>query len=378
MTRIGLFGGGQLGRMLIRSGHAMGHRFLVYDPSPQATASRVADNALTASYDDTDALARFVHGVDVVSFEFENVPIAAANWVAERRPLRPRAGVLEVAQDRVREKCFLRDHGFEVVPFREIRSPADLEAAMVDLGLPAVLKTARSGYDGKGQLKITEPGQDAKALLAEQGNPDAAVLEAFVPFQGELSVITARGQDGDIRSYPVFENLHQKHILHTTVFPARVPPEFAKRAKALGEGIAEALDVVGLLTVELFWTEDDQLWVNELAPRPHNSGHLTIEAARTSQFEQHVRAIVGWPLGDVSEVRPAVMVNLLGDLWAAGEPDWVALLRNPAVKLHLYDKGHARPGRKMGHMTLLGKDPQQLLLEAEAELSRLMTPRSKR
>lgn len=371
MKTIGVLGGGQLGRMAVRAGHARGLRFVVFDPSPSATAARVADACVTATYEDEAALERFAAQVDVISFEFENVPLAAARFLEERRPLRPGSAVLAVCQDRAEERRFLAGHGFPVAPHKILSGPEGVAEALAEVGTPAVLKTARGGYDGKGQVKLDGPEVDPAEAWAQLGQPELAILERWITHEGELSVICARGVDGQWRSYAPFENLHRDHILHSTVFPARIPAAQARQAQELAEGIAEALGVVGLLTVELFALPGGGLLVNELAPRPHNSGHVTIEAAVCSQFEQHLRAIVGWPLGAVDPCGAGVMVNLLGDLWSAGEPDWAALLRDPQLKLHIYDKGEPRTGRKMGHITMVGADPDALLAKAEAHHRRL-------
>lgn len=368
MKIIGMLGGGQLGRMAVRAGHVLGLRFVVYDPSRNSTAARVADACFREPYEDEAALQRFSDQVDVVSFEFENVPMEAVRFLEARRPLRPGSEALRVCQDREAERRFLAAGGFPVAPHQILRDAAGLPAALAEVGAPAVLKTARGGYDGKGQVKIDGPELDAAAVWGALGHPEVAILERWVQHEGEISVICVRGLDGARRSYPPFENHHEDHILHTTVFPARIPAAQAAQAQELAEDIAEALGIVGLLTVEMFRLPGGGLLVNELAPRPHNSGHVTIEAAMSSQFEQHLRAVVGWPLGPVRPRSAGVMVNLLGQLWSRGEPNWRPLLEDPQLKLHLYDKGEARVGRKMGHFTMIGEDVEALSERARAHI----------
>lgn len=369
---IGVFGNGQLGRMLALAARAMGYRVHTFGPDQNSPTGQVADHEINAPYADLDAVAAFVRGVDVVTFEFENVAAEVAA-VAEAAgvPVRPGGHVLHTAQNRLREKQFLADHGIPVTPFRAIYTLADLDAALQALGTPAVLKTAAFGYDGKGQVKITEPAQAAAAWQSIGAQP--AILEAFVPFQKEVSVVAARSVDGSFVHYGVIENSHHNHILDLSVAPASIAPTVAKAAGAITHAILTQLEVVGVLCVEFFLTEQETLLVNELAPRPHNSGHLTIDAAVTSQFEQQLRAICGLPLGSPTLLRPAAMANLLGDLWQAGEPDWAAACAAPLVKLHLYGKTSARPGRKMGHLTALADDvatASQQVLAARATLVR--------
>jgi 5-(carboxyamino)imidazole ribonucleotide synthase len=314
----------------------------------------VADREVVAAYDDLDAVGAFAREVAVVTFEFENVPASTAAACAAHAPVRPGEAALHVSQDRLREKSFLAGAGLPVPAFAALRSAEDLSAALRAVGQPAILKTAASGYDGKGQARVTTAGELAAAWSALGGA--AAILERQVDFAAELSVVAARGVDGRVATFPVFENRHQRHILDVTVAPAPVVAAVADEAAAIARAVLEALDLVGVLCVELFVNAEGQLLVNELAPRPHNSGHLTIEACATSQFEQQVRAVCALPLGSVAQRAPAAMANLLGDLWSAGEPDWPAALARPDLALHLYGKAAARPGRKMGHLTALGAD----------------------
>ena len=348
---VGVLGSGQLGRMFAIAARRMGYRVHVYSPDVDTPTGQVADLEVVAPYDDLDAVRRFAQGAEVVTFEFENVPFETAEAAAERAHVRPAGRVLHTTQNREREKTFLARAGFPVPRFAVVRSIGDLRAALDAVGCPAVLKTARFGYDGKGQAKIANPG-DAGAAWDALGRQDA-VLEAFVDFDRELSVVAARGLTGAVADYGAVENRHRDHILDLTTAPAEVPPEVAAEASRLARGILDALDVVGVLCVELFLARDGRLLVNELAPRPHNSGHFTFDACITSQFEQQLRAVCGLALGSPRQLQPAAMANLLGDLWQAGEPRWEAACAFPDVKVHLYGKSAARPGRKMGHLTAL-------------------------
>jgi 5-(carboxyamino)imidazole ribonucleotide synthase len=361
---VGVLGSGQLGRMFAIAARRMGYRVHTLSPDTDTPTGQVADRELVAAYDDLDAVRDFARGVDVVTFEFENVSAAAAEAAAEHAPVRPAGSVLHTTQHRLREKGFLANAGIPVAPFAPVRSLEDLEAALGALGTPAVLKTAGWGYDGKGQMKIADPSEAAAAWKAIGG--EEAILETFVDFDREVSVVAARGLDGAFVHFGVIENRHQRHILDVSIAPAAVPPAVERAAVEIARGILEGLDVVGVLCVEMFLKADGRLLVNELAPRPHNSGHLTFDAAVTSQFEQQLRAICGLPLGSPELLRPAAMANLLGDLWAAGEPDWAAACRYPDVKLHLYGKAAARPGRKMGHLTALAATPEAALAKVVA------------
>jgi len=349
---IGMLGGGQLGRMSILAGRAMGYRFQVYDPSPGGAAAMVADGEINAPYDDIAALKEFASRCDVVTLEFENVPRQAVDVITSAGvPVRPSGKMLHICQNRRREKEFLRDNQIPCADFRVVSNADELGQAVKELGLPCVLKTADFGYDGKGQAKITADANDYEAIWKTLDAP-MGVVEAFVDFTTECSVIVARSPSGETTLFPTVENIHRKHILHLSIAPARLSPATLSEAGALAVEVARKIDVVGLLAVELFVKIDGSVLVNELAPRPHNSGHLTIDACQTSQFEQHIRAVCGLPLGEVKPLRPAAMLNLLGDLWQDGEPDWVSVLQDADAKLHLYDKGEPRPGRKMGHVTI--------------------------
>lgn len=368
---IGVLGSGQLGRMFAIAARRMGYRVHTYSPDSDTPTGQVADKEVQQPYDDLDAVRDFAKQVAVVTFEFENVPAATAAAAAEMAPVRPGGNVLHVAQHRLREKTFLTKAGFPVTPFRAVRSTAELSAALAELGCPAVLKTADSGYDGKGQRRIEGPGEAAAAW--DSLRTGEAVLEAFVAFEREVSVVAARGLDGSFVAYPPIENSHANHILDVSTCPATLSPQQARDAAEIARGVLEALDVVGVLCVEFFMTTDGRLLINELAPRPHNSGHLTIDAALTCQFEQQLRAICGLPLGAPDLLRPAAMANLLGDLWEGGEPDWAAACALPDIKLHLYGKVRALPGRKMGHLTALAESTRTAgsrVLQARDALTR--------
>ncbi len=368
---VGVLGSGQLGRMFAISARKLGYRVHTFSPDDDTPTGQVADREIQAAYDDLDAVRNFAGAVDVVTFEFENVPAATAQAAAEHAPVRPDGNVLHITQNRLREKSFLRDSGLPVTPFWHVASAAELSAALAQSGCPAVLKTAGWGYDGKGQILIRSQDQAADAW--QQLAADEAVLEAFVDFEQEVSVVAARALDGTMSDFGVIGNVHRNHILDVSLAPAEVAPAIANDAVAIARQVLERLDVVGVLCVEFFVTRDGRLLINELAPRPHNSGHLTFDACVTGQFEQQLRAICGLPLGSTAYMRPAAMANLLGDLWSAGTPDWSAACAFPEVKLHLYGKLEPRPGRKMGHLTALGSDARtarETVLAARDSLGR--------
>lgn len=344
---IGIMGGGQLGRMIALAAARLGYRCSVFCETENDPAAQFCDRVVAAPYDDIAALERFVGGVDVVTFEFENIPRESADWLTRHSLVRPSARVLEIAQDRSLEKSFLNDNGIRTAPWAEIADAASLDAAAETIGSRAVFKTARFGYDGKGQAMVRSKAELNDAW--DKVGKVRAVLEGFIDFACEVSVIVARSPDGQIACFDVVENRHADHILDVTIAPARISNETADNARATGEAVAEALDLVGLVAVEMFVTGDGGILVNEIAPRPHNSGHWTIDACVTSQFEQMVRAVCGLPLGSPARHSNAIMRNLIGD----DANGWLHHLEAPETKLHLYGKAEARAGRKMGHMTRL-------------------------
>ena len=368
---IGVLGGGQLGRMFAIAARRLGYRVHTLAPEDDTPTGQIADVEINAAYDDLDAVRAFAKAVDVVTFEFENVSAAATAAAEEHAIVRPSGRALFIAQHRIREKSFLADRGLPVTPFAPVRSEDDLRAAVVAIGCPAVLKTASFGYDGKGQVPVAKAA-DAPGAWQAIGRQEA-ILEAFIDLDREISVVAARGVDGAVSHFDAIENAHRHHILDVSVAPAAVTSEISARAIDVTRAVLEALDYVGVLCVEFFVARDGRLFINELAPRPHNSGHLTFDACRTSQFEQQLRAICGLPLGSPELLQPAAMANLLGDLWNAGELNWPAALAIGEVKLHLYGKATARPGRKMGHLTAMASSPDRarvLVLRARDALRR--------
>ncbi len=366
---IGIFGSGQLGRMFAIEARKMGYRVHTYSHGSNTPTGQVADFETCAEYADLDAVRTFARSVDVVTFEFENVPSATVEAAAEFTGVHPRGEILHITQNRLREKNFLVVNGFPVTPFKHIKTLDDLKNGVQELGFPCIIKTAGFGYDGKGQSKIKTAEDIAKGF--EDLNEAEAILESFVEFEKEVSVVCARDQQGKFVHYGVIENEHVNHILDVSSAPAFVTEKIFNEAVEIARSLAETLDYVGTLCVEFFVTKDEKVLINELAPRPHNSGHLTFDACVTSQFEQQVRAVCGLPLGSTEFYRPAAMVNLLGDLWQNGEPDWAAALELPNVKLHLYGKAEPRRGRKMGHLTALAvsvKDSVNVVKQAKRAL----------
>jgi 5-(carboxyamino)imidazole ribonucleotide synthase len=363
-SAIGVLGSGQLGRMFAMAARRMGYRVHTYSPDEDTPTGQVADLEITAPYDDLDAVREFATRVSAVTFEFENVPAETAAAAAECAPVRPSGHVLHIAQHRLREKTFLANAGLPVTPFRHVESFEDLEIAGLQLGLPAVLKTAGFGYDGKGQFTI-HTGSELSAAWKSVGEREA-VLESFIDFDREVSIVAARSERGEFVHFGVAENRHHNHILDITIAPAHVAESVRRDAIEIAREVLEKLDVVGVLCVEFFLRRDGSLLINELAPRPHNSGHFTFDANITSQFEQQLRAVCGLPFGSVQQLAPAAMANILGDMWQQGEPDWAAAASAPNVKLHLYGKLEARPGRKMGHLTALAATPDQALKDVQA------------
>jgi 5-(carboxyamino)imidazole ribonucleotide synthase len=367
---VGVLGSGQLGRMFAQAAARLGYRVHVFSPAANSPTGQVADQETVADYDDLKAVERFAKTVDVVTLEFENVPTTATNAVARHCPVRPSCQVLHVTQDRLREKNFLQSAGIPCTPFAEVTSEAQLIEAVDRIGAPAVLKTTAAGYDGKGQAKVDTTAAAAAAWQSIGRLP--AILEGWVDYEREFSVLVARSANrSEIALYPPIANYHENHILDLSVCPVPALATVTDEAQAIARTIVEQLDVVGILCVEFFLTTDGRILVNEIAPRPHNSGHLTIEACCTSQFEQQLRAICGLPLGSTEPVRAAAMANLLGDLWQSGEPPWPEALADPAVRLHLYGKTLAKVGRKMGHLTVLADSPQEAADRALAVRDRL-------
>jgi 5-(carboxyamino)imidazole ribonucleotide synthase len=369
---VGVMGGGQLGRMFAIAARRMGYRVHTFSPDEDTPTGQLADREVAALYDDADAVRDFATGVDVLTFEFENIPRETISLCEPHCTVRPAGSVLEIAQHRLREKEWLRTHGFPLPAFRRIDDSTTIRETLEEWRTDAVLKTAAFGYDGKGQAKVSRT--DDVDLLWQKWSGGTAVLEQFVPFTMELSVIVARCPSGAVAVYPVSENRHRNHILDVTVVPAAVDPSVESAARDLAVRIAEAIDLAGILAVELFLLEDGSLLVNELAPRPHNSGHWTFDASVTSQFEQQLRAICNLPLGAPDLLRPCAMANLLGDEWWNGEPRWENLLQDPDVKLHLYGKAAPRPGRKMGHLIAFADSPDAAVSKAAEARARLRQP----
>lgn len=361
-STIGVLGSGQLGRMFAIAARRMGYRVHTYSPDSDTPTGQVSDLEIQAPYEDLDAVAAFARGVDVVTFEFENVPYATTIAAEKHAPVRPGGMVLHTSQQRLREKGFLRNAGLPVAPFVPVQSLEDLRLGLAQIGTPAVLKTASFGYDGKGQTKIAAADEAEPAWRSIAGHQ--AILERFVDFEKEVSIVAARGLDGSFVHWGLIENEHRDHILDISTAPADTAPSVVADAVELARTVLDQLQVVGVLCMEMFLTSKGTLLINELAPRPHNSGHLTFDAAVTSQFEQQLRAVCGLPLGSTELLHPAAMANLFGDLWSGAEPRWPEALSIPDVKLHLYGKLEPRAGRKMGHLTALAATP----LEAKAKV----------
>jgi 5-(carboxyamino)imidazole ribonucleotide synthase len=358
---LGMLGGGQLGRFFTIAAHELGYRVSVLDPDPHSPAGRLADRHLVAGYDDPDALDALATTCAAVTTEFENVPAAALDYLSKFVPVRPSARCVEIAQNRVREKTYLLENGFAVGPFAVVSREADLDELPAEM-FPGVLKVSRFGYDGKGQARVADAAEARAAFRGFRSEP--CVLERFLPLECEISVVLARTHDGGIRCFPPVENAHRRGILDVSIAPARIDPTLREAAEGLAAAFAESLDYVGVMGVE-FFVHAGRLLINEVAPRPHNSAHFTIDACAASQFDQQVRALCGLPLAEPRQHTPAAMVNLLGDLWYARDPDqahepeWERLLEVPGLKLHLYGKRHARPGRKMGHFTVIDTDARR-------------------
>jgi len=369
---IGVLGSGQLGRMFAIAARQMGYRVHTFSPETDTPTGQVADIEIAASYDDLDAVRRFAQAVQVVTFEFENVPAACVEAAADCVPVRPGGSALHITQNRLREKNFLASNGFPTTKFAAVQTVDELKPAMDQVGFPAIMKTASSGYDGKGQAKVANIDDAVKAFHDCGGQQ--MIAEGFVDFELEFSVVVARGLDGQFAHWGSIQNRHRHHILDLSFAPARMSESVNARAVEITRALADKLDLVGVLCIEFFLGRDGEILVNELAPRPHNSGHLTINASHTSQFEQQLRAVCGLPLGSVEFVAAAAMANLLGDLWQRGEPNWPAACALPEVKLHLYGKIEPRPGRKMGHLTALAATAElavETVLQARQKLQRV-------
>lgn len=365
---LGLLGGGQLGRMFTLAARRLGYEVIVLDPDPASPAGALATRHLQAAYTDRAALTELGRSAAAVTTEFENVPAQSLAFLRQFCPVRPGPEAVAVTQDRVAEKRFVRERGMLTAAFYPVCEDRDAEPAFAEVGAPALLKTSRLGYDGKGQAAVDSVPALREAFARFGGQP--CILERRLPLDLEISVVLARNSEGHLVTYPVAENRHANGILDTSLVPARIPDVLARRAQDAAASIARALDYVGTMAVEFFLV-GDQLLVNEMAPRPHNSGHYTLDACVTDQFEQQVRAVAGLPLGDTALLTPAVMVNLLGDLWSGGEPRWERALEHPRVKLHLYGKREPRPGRKMGHLNVLAPAPEEALAQALAARERL-------
>ncbi len=370
---LGILGGGQLGRMFTSAARTMGFDVVVLDPDPHAPAAHFASHHICAAFDNPVALKQLAAQCAAITTEFENAPAAAMAQLATQCPVHPNAQVVAIAQNRILEKAFFTDNGFPVGPYEAARDMAEFCAILPQVKFPAVIKTARFGYDGKGQVRVAS-AEEALSAVTAQPELLPLVIETLLPLRLEISVILARGEDGAIEMWPVAENQHRNGILDTTIAPARVREELAQRACRMASDIATRLQYVGVMAVEFFVTGRDTLLVNEMAPRPHNSGHYTLDACVTSQFEQQVRALCALPLGNPEQLRAAVMVNLLGDIWAQGTPPWEAVFAEPDAKLHLYGKEEPRAGRKMGHFTVLGNSTHEALEKAARIRAALKIP----
>ncbi|MCN4144200.1 MAG: 5-(carboxyamino)imidazole ribonucleotide synthase [Thiohalomonas sp.] len=369
---LGMLGGGQLGRMFVMEAHAMGYHVIVLDPDPDSPAGRIADEHIHASYSDHWAIEQLANNCDAITTEFENIPSKTLRKLEQTIPVRPSAAAVEIAQNRIAEKTFLADNAFETARFFPIYEKDDLDFALTQIGGTAILKVASFGYDAKGQAIVNNLDEAINAF--ETMGSVHCVLEEKVNLASEVSVVLARGDDGEITCYPVGENHHVNGILEYTAVPSSLPKRILDVAINEASEFSEKLDYCGIMAVEFFYTTDDRLLINEVAPRPHNSGHYTIDACKTSQFEQQVRMMCGLPAGSVELLSPVVMFNILGDIWSNGEPDWAQLLSNPNVKLHLYGKREARVGRKMGHFTCLGNSTSELLQETRRLANALPKP----
>jgi 5-(carboxyamino)imidazole ribonucleotide synthase len=357
---IGIIGGGQLGRMMALSAREMGYSIAVLDPTPHSPCGQIADLEITADFTDLEAIKRLAEASDVITYEFENIDYETLTWLEKHANLPQGSRLLAITQDRATEKAAISNIGLSVAPYVVVNSEQDLRDAVRKLHIPCVVKTCRGGYDGKGQyvIKNVEEIQEAIRLL-ESGT---CVVEAWISYTKEISVIVSRNIEGDVKTFPVAENIHVENILHQTIVPARIPNEVAFKAEQMAIQMAREFSMVGTLAVEMFVTADDTIYINELAPRPHNSGHFTIDACETSQFEQHIRAVCNWPLGETTLLKPVVMVNILGEHVI---PVLEKVQEFEKCKLHLYGKKEAKIKRKMGHLTVLGNNTKDILVQIE-------------
>jgi 5-(carboxyamino)imidazole ribonucleotide synthase len=369
-STIGIFGSGQLGRMFAIEARKMGYRVHTFSPDTDTPTGQIADIETKADYNDLDEVKKFVQKVDVVTFEFENVPAETIQLAESFVQVHPKGEVLYTTQNRLREKDFLKKNGFPHAQFCHIQNLEDLKKAIEKLGVPCILKTAGFGYDGKGQTKINNQDQIEEAF--KNLNGQEGILEAFVDFAKEVSVVCARNKNGEFVHYGVIENVHRNHILDISSAPSKISDEIYHEAIEIARQIADEFRYVGTLCIEFFLTKDNRLLVNEIAPRPHNSGHLTFDACVTSQFEQQLRAVCDLPFGSTEFYKPAAMANLLGDIWNLGKPNWEKALENPNVKLHLYGKSEARKGRKMGHLTALAKSAEEAISLVETARRKIL------
>lgn len=349
---IGIVGNGQLGRMSAIEAKKMGYIVFIYGPGKNSPAGQVADMEFDGEYSDLERLLDFSKKCSVITFEFENIPALSLEKIKSVCPIHPDPSVIQIAQNRLSEKNWFVQNGFPTTPFKEIRNDLDIVRALGEWNSKAVLKTVMFGYDGKGQAKIHSVDDADPAWKSL--NTSVAILEKWVDFTHELSVIVARNESGETKTFPVFENEHRNHILDVTYFPGRFPEKIQEEARLLGSQIADKINLIGLLTIEMFLTTNGELLINELAPRPHNSGHVTFDVCMTSQFQQHIRSVCNLPLGETEPMKPATMINILGDSWYGGEPNWKTLLGVENLNLHLYGKSEPKPGRKMGHVTISG------------------------
>ena len=361
---IGVLGGGQLGAMFAQAARRLGYRMAVWDPDPDAPALKTADLSFTSPFTDSTSRTEFAHAISAATYEWENIPVAAASALEQIIPMRPAGRILGLLQNRLEQKTFLKSRGLPVAPFQMVLHPDELWPAAERIGFPCICKIATEGYDGKGQWRLQEPKDVANlhgTLRQNTRDNSRWILEQFLPFEKEVSVVVTRGEDGDRRLYPVAENLHEESILRVTRAPADIDPAIAERARDLAATAVNALEGIGVFCVELFLMRDSRLFINEVAPRPHNSGHYTLDACTISQFEQQVRAVCGLPLGEARLLCPAVMVNLIGDDFTSAMTDegLLHLLSAPGAKLHIYGKRTVRPGRKMGHVTFLAEKAEQ-------------------